>query len=189
MEYINNTISLRGEREYLNSLKSFLEQYTEKIEYGKDDIVCVNLRKDVQTVYDEKVIEAIRSYPSSSFWFDYEWCDIGSPFFGDILEYDTLYFRIDENSAWSIIADISQLFPQIEFNLSWEPQSILYYAKFGTAKIRAGKILEMDDTLPQAYLDELDSIFNDENEPDSKKTTSIPVPYINEEGELTYLPF
>ncbi len=66
---------------------------------------------------------------------------------------------------------------------------MLSYAKFGTAKIRAGKILEMDDTVPQAYLDELDSIFNDEDEPDSKKTTSIPASYINEEGELVYLPF
>lgn len=194
MELINNTVRLIGKREYLKSLKYFLEQYTEKIEYGKDDIICINLKKDVQTVYDEKVIEKIRSYPSSSFWFDYEWCDIGSPFFGDILEYDTLYLKIDENSACNIIAEISLLFPKIEFDLSWEPQSVLY-AKFGTAKIKAGEVLEYDDTIPKWYIDHLEEIgaFDDSKEGDLDSTldkpTQEPDCFIDENGELICLPF
>lgn len=182
MEFINNRITLKGKKDSISELKSFFDKYS-----IEDDIVkYVDFNQNIKSIYDKTALDSIQSYESSSVWFYYDWCEVGSIFFNEVLEYETLYFKTRYNSSFNAIIEISKLFPDIEFCLDWQPKSIMYEC-FGFAKIKEGEVLELNVSTPQWYLDEMKSLCKDESS--SHEENSCPVQYINEKGEFDYLPF
>lgn len=180
MELINNIIALKGDKEEINNLNVFLDKHIEKVD--EDSIIDWTGNNSINDVQNEK------PFP---FWFYYDWCEIGSQFFDEILEHETLYFKTESNPSLNTIIEISKLFPKIEFNLEWQPRSIMFEC-FGSSKIKDGEILELDTTTPQWYLDEIEEmcrIGNEEETVDKNTVISEPQCFIDEEGIVYSLPF
>lgn len=186
MEFINNIVTLKGEKDSISELKSFLGKYIHNESIEDDIVKYVDFNQNIKSIYDKTVLDSIQNYESSSVWFYYDWCEVGSIFFNEVLEYETLYFNTSWDSSLNMIVQISKLFPDIEFCLNWQPKSIMYEC-FGFAKIKEGEILELNVNTPQWYLDEMKALC--EEVPTSQKANCYPVQYINENGEFDYLPF
>lgn len=184
MEFINNIITLKGKKDSISKLKSFIEIYTENT--TDDIVVCVDFNKKIKSICDKAVLGNIQSYESSSVWLHYDWYEVGSIIFGEIVKYETLYFKTRYNSSFNAIIEISKLFPDIEFSLDWQPKSLMYEC-FGFAKIKEGEVLELNATTPQWYLDEMEALC--EEVATSQNANCYPVQYINENSEVDYLPF
>lgn len=182
MEFIYNRITLKARKASINNLKSFLENYSLNLEED-DNAKCIDFSKNIDTTYNKIVIDNIQANKSSSFWFNYDWCDVGSTFFDETLEHETLYFKTGWNPSLNIIIEISKLFPKIEFNLKWYPQSIMYES-FGVATVKNGEILELDTTTPQWYLDDINEMCEIGND-DVNQITPEPQYFINENKNMT----
>lgn len=161
MEFVHNEITLKGNKNSISNLKSFLDKYTynNKTEDGIGEYVDFNQK--INNIYNKTVLDGTQNNESNLVWFYFTWCEAGSDFYGKVFENDILYFRTSCNSSLNTIILISKIFSDIEFELAWESMDIMN-EYIGYAKIKEGGIFNCIEGTPEWYWNRLEASCENE---------------------------